>query len=112
MAGGCSVLEDYRGPGVRAAFAYDNGSAVPIIPAQKCANGRCTPGRSAPGSLPGPLLHADDRDEAHAATRRAAEVMREPELRILDLSRTGFAAQLEPHLVHHAEPAGADRMPE
>ena len=57
-------------------------------------------------------LTPHDRHEAHAASRRAAQVVREPELRVLDLPRARLAAQLEPHLVHHAEPARADRVAE
>src|SRR5689334_10346331 len=55
---------------------------------------------------------ADDRHEAHAPSGRAAEVVRQPELGIRDLPRAGFAAELEPHLVHHAKPARADRVAE
>src|SRR5580700_8727718 len=55
---------------------------------------------------------ADHRDEAHAAAGRATEVVGQPQLRILDLTRARFAAQLQPHLVHHAQARGADRMPE
>src|SRR5258708_7583616 len=57
-------------------------------------------------------LAADDRDEAHAAARHAAEVVRQPERRPLDLARPGLAAELQPHLVHHAQPGGADRVAE
>src|SRR6185436_7690314 len=55
---------------------------------------------------------ADDRHEAHAPPRRAAEVVRQPELRAVYLPRPGLAAELEPHLVHHAEAARSDGMAE
>src|SRR5579872_2708588 len=48
-------------------------------------------------------LAADHRDEAHAASGRAAEVVGQPQLRILDLTRSSFTAELQPHLVHHAQ---------
>src|SRR4030095_1376718 len=54
--------------------------------------------------------HPDDRHEAHTPPRRAAQVVREAELRALDLPRTRLAAQLEPHLehlLHHATRLGA-----
>src|SRR5262249_15863402 len=57
-------------------------------------------------------LDTDDRHEAHASARRATGVVGEDALRILDLAGTSLAAQLEPHLVHHAQPARADRMSE
>src|SRR5262245_1947493 len=59
-----------------------------------------------------PPSHPHDRHEAHAAPRRAAQVVRQAELRAVDLARAGLTAQLEPHLVHHAEAAGADRVAE
>src|SRR5262245_35424396 len=59
-----------------------------------------------------PSSHSHDRHETHATARRAPQVVRQPELRVGDLAGPCLAAQLEPHLVHHAEPAGADRMAE
>src|SRR5262249_49609493 len=54
----------------------------------------------------------DDRHEAHALPRVAAQVVRQSEARVLGLPWARFAAQLEPHLVHHPQPRGADRGPE
>src|SRR5712692_3109914 len=57
-------------------------------------------------------LAADHRDEADASAGRAAEIVRESDLRILDLARARFAAHLQPHLVHHAKSRRANRMAE
>src|SRR5215472_1958559 len=67
-----------------------------------------------PGSVVSRLAQrvSDDRDEAHAPAGRTAQVVSQPELRVLDLPGAGFAAELQPHLVHHAQPRGADRMTE
>src|SRR5262245_20680840 len=47
------LLEDYQGPGARASFACDNGSAAAIIPAQKWAPvGGALPGARRPGGCP------------------------------------------------------------
>src|SRR5271163_3290029 len=57
-------------------------------------------------------LAAYHRDETDASAGRAAQVVRKADLRIFDLARAGFAAHLQPHLVHHAQTGRADRMPE
>ena len=60
----------------------------------------------------GPVLEPDDGDETDTATGSAAEVVGQPQPWRPDLPRSGLAAQLQPHLVHHAQPGGADGMPE
>src|SRR5262249_23268206 len=69
-------------------------------------------GAVAPAELLLRAFGADDRHEAHALPRKAAQVVRQAEAWIRDLTRAGLAAELEPALVHHAEPRGADGMPE
>src|SRR6187402_1636153 len=55
---------------------------------------------------------ADDGDEAHATTGRAAQVVGEAELGVVDLTRASLAAELEPHLVHHPQARSADGVAE
>src|ERR1700683_3204415 len=57
-------------------------------------------------------LAADYRYEADASARRSAKVVRQSDLRFLDLPRARFAAHLQPHFVHHPQPRCADRLPE
>src|SRR5205085_10716637 len=56
---------------------------------------------------------ADDGDRADVLVREAAEVVHEAARRLLlPLPRPGAALQLQIDLVDHAQPRGADRMPE
>src|SRR5213593_4755304 len=57
-------------------------------------------------------LPADDGDQAYAVPRQPPQIVRQPDLGVLDLSVPRLAAELEPHLVHHPQPARADRMSE
>jgi hypothetical protein len=54
----------------------------------------------------GPLSDrvADYGNEAYATSWLAAQVVRQPELRILYLTLLRLASELQPHLVHHAQP--------
>src|SRR4030042_1209776 len=60
------------------------------------------------------LLLLVPHDEAGADARPgvAAEVVGQSEARVLDLPRAGLALELFIHLVHHAQAAGAERVPE
>src|SRR5262245_35517572 len=57
-------------------------------------------------------LAADDPAERHALPRAPAQVVRQPQLGILDLPLAGLAAKLQPHFEEHPQPRGADGMPE
>src|SRR5437773_1038043 len=73
----------------------------------------CAPGWwTSRGACSRRSLHPDRRHEAHAPPGRATQVVGESELRLGDLPRPGLATELEPHLVHHAEPARPDRVAE
>src|SRR5437773_3741933 len=73
----------------------------------------CAPGWwTSRGACSRSSLHPDRRHEAHAPPGRATQVVGESELRLGDLPRPGLATELEPHLVHHAEPARPDRVAE
>src|SRR5207244_12551726 len=73
----------------------------------------CAPGCGPPrGACSPSSLQPDHRHEAHAPPGRATQVVGEPELRLGDLPRPRLATELEPHLVHHAEPARPDRVAE
>src|SRR4029453_12180033 len=67
-------------------------------------------------AISGTELRADDADERDALARRAAEVMGESQLAAAthagDLALARLAAQLQPALEQHAQPRGADRVPE
>src|SRR5262245_33634327 len=58
------------------------------------------------------LEAADDGDARDVLARRAAEIVRHADLRVLELAGAGAALELQVHLVEHAQARGADRMAE
>src|SRR6202034_877685 len=59
-----------------------------------------------------PLEPAEDRNGAEAVGRRAAEIVRQPEIDFAPLTLTGAAEQLIVNFVRHAQAGSADRMSE
>src|SRR3546814_1098157 len=55
---------------------------------------------------------AEDRDRRDAVERRAAEIVRQPEIDLRELPIAGAAAKLVIDLIGHAQARGAHRMAE